>query len=140
LLTFSAKELEPLAEHSERHYDAICRSMSQPGGVVYGFINLFHLGEPPFVVEIDRRTLDLLCKVMERPNDDAAAELSSSLRTTLLERPLETFLLTLAVEITSAENERDQKDAAMSVLNFMNDSELDSGKLAKFLEEADAET
>lgn len=61
---YGKKELAQLMKFSAEHYDAKCRSLSQPGGFLYGMKN--QLGDDKFAEwPLSTQDLDLLCKVTE---------------------------------------------------------------------------
>lgn len=68
---FDKNDVDLLMEFSSRHYDAKCKSLSQPGGFIYGMKNAISPipGEanPPATAtwKLSISDLDLLCKVVE---------------------------------------------------------------------------
>ena len=61
-LQFTPEEVTLLRDASARHYDFVCKKLGQEYGVIAV------LQRHP-AVEVDRRTIDLLCKVMEMVPD-----------------------------------------------------------------------
>src|SRR6266436_6128826 len=69
-LNFTPDDIKQLMHASDSHYDGLCRSMSQRGGLIYGLKNRSEWSdEKPTDVDlcINWHNLDLLCKVAESP-------------------------------------------------------------------------
>lgn len=89
-LVLTMAEVVHLMLLSQHHYDGYCRSISQPGGFLYGWSNRFDPqggpdpGETRVQANFDQ--LDTLCKICEidhrsqTPNPQLAKQISEALR------------------------------------------------------------
>lgn len=77
---FSRADMELLIRCSESHYDWTCRSLSLPGGQLYGLRNRFAEDDTHAEMRVNIPEVDLLCKVAESPLCDP--ELQWQLMTT----------------------------------------------------------
>jgi len=64
---FSAYEIQVMREGSDHHYDHTCKSLNQPGGILYGMNNTLELGDSQgkAVWNLKRRDVELLRKILE---------------------------------------------------------------------------
>ncbi len=75
-LVLATQELEILRDCSKRHYDKSCKSLSMPGGLIYGWLNhSFDENESDVVVTVTTDECDQLEKVLEVSNDSIGYEL-----------------------------------------------------------------
>jgi hypothetical protein len=63
VLEFTPQDVGLLSGCAALHYDRACRLLGEPGGIVYGMRNHSSL-------EVGRREVDLLCKVLEQSASD----------------------------------------------------------------------
>jgi len=63
-------DVEHLKVMAESHYDAKCRSLASPGGLLYGWVNQIRVDRSSWAqleVEVTERELQSICKVLEGP-------------------------------------------------------------------------
>lgn len=83
VVELSKPEVEALITLAEQHYDFKCKSYAQPGGLLFGFRNLFKNGFDDgtgvISVPIRLRDLDTLCKILEGAEFPGTPELGKEL-------------------------------------------------------------
>jgi hypothetical protein len=80
VIELSKPEVEALITLAEMHYDFKCQSFAQPGGLLYGFRNLFTNDETGVIsVTLKLRDIDTLCKILEGASFPGTPELGKDL-------------------------------------------------------------
>lgn len=69
VITITREQITAIAACSKVHYDHTCRAQTLPGGFIYGWLSLlaFSPTEFDFEVTLERRQIDLACKILEMP-------------------------------------------------------------------------